>query len=128
MNVLFTVNSDGSVDITGKQGSTWKFILEVKQDNGAVMDLTGYAVRGQIRKAYTSADITKTFTCTILTPASGGKIQYDLSATNTAAITCGKTPKESASSYVYDSEIESAGGDVTRILEGKLFVDAEVTR
>lgn len=129
MNIKATVNSDGSVDLEGKQGSTWRFTLEVLVSTGGpAMDLTGYTARGQIRKAYTSSDITKSFTCTILTPATDGKIEISLSATNTAAITCGKTPQESASTYVYDIEIESSGGEVSRILEGKLFVDAEATK
>jgi len=33
-----------------------------------------------------------------------------------------------AGRFVYDFEVESAGGEVTRILEGKFTVKAEVTR
>lgn len=128
MNIQSIINDDGSVDLTGKQGSTWKFTLEIKQPSGSAMDLTGYTARGQIRKTCLSKDIIKSFTCTILNPATDGKIEVFLSATNTAQIKAGESETESASIYVYDIEIESAGGEVSRILEGKLFVDPEVTK
>lgn len=128
MNVQAEVKPDGSVDLVGKQGSTWRFVLEIKQSNNSPMNLTGYTARGQIRKFYNSRDVVKSFTCTIMNPATDGKIGVMLSATDTAAIKCGGTPKELTSTYVYDIEIESSEGEVTRVLQGKLYVDPEVTK
>lgn len=127
-NLNPVLNSDGTVDITAKQGTTWRLTLELSQSNGQPVDLTGYSVRSHIRKNYTDTTPTAVFTCSILNPPTGGKIELLMDATTTASIKCGKTPKESASTYVYDIEIESAEGFVTRILEGKIYIDAEATK
>ena len=49
-----------------------------------------------------------------------GTITLHISATDTAALTPGL--------YVYDLEVVSGGGEVTRIIEGNFAVKAEVTR
>ena len=53
-------------------------------------------------------------------PATGGKINLTANPTATAAVEEGI--------YVYDLEIESSAGNVTRILEGQVTVTPEVTR
>lgn len=128
MNIQAIANSDGSVDLIAKQGSTWRLTLELKQDNNQPMDLTGYTARSHVRKNYIDTTPTAVFTCSIMNPPTDGKIELLMDATTTASIKCGKTPKDSASTYVYDVEIESATGEVIRILEGKLFVDPEATK
>lgn len=128
MNITAIAKSDGSVDLTGKQGGTWTFTVTANQPNGTPMDLTGYSGRGQIRKAYDSAAVTKSFTCTIPAPTTG-VVSVSMSASDTAGIPCGKLPTDTASTYVYDIELYTGSPEtVIRILEGKLFVDAEVTR
>jgi len=131
MNISAVSNTDGTVALTGKQGSTWSFTISIKQsDNITPMDLTGYSARGQIRKLHASTEITKTFVCTILSPPTNGIVSIGLSSVDSAAIVTGKSGKDAASTYVYDIEIYtgSAPEVVTRILEGKLFVDPEVTK
>jgi tRNA threonylcarbamoyladenosine modification (KEOPS) complex Pcc1 subunit len=49
-----------------------------------------------------------------------GTITLTVSATDTAAVTAGE--------YVYDIELVSGSGTVTRLLQGCFTVDAEVTR
>jgi hypothetical protein len=49
-----------------------------------------------------------------------GTVTLTISATDTAALTPGK--------YVYDLELVSGGGIVSRIIEGNFVVKAEVTR
>jgi hypothetical protein len=49
-----------------------------------------------------------------------GTVTLTISATDTAALTPGK--------YVYDLELVSGGGIVSRIIEGNFIVKAEVTR
>jgi hypothetical protein len=48
-----------------------------------------------------------------------GTIRIDLSATQTSNIAAG--------TYAYDLELESAGGEVTRLLSGTFTVSPEVT-
>ena len=61
-----------------------------------------------------------TINTTITNPATAGLIDSSLSATETSAITAGY--------YVYDLEITSSGGVVTRVVEGKIQMKPEVTK
>jgi hypothetical protein len=54
------------------------------------------------------------------TTATKGQVNLLLPANTTATLTPGQ--------YVYDLELVSAGGEVTRLVEGNFVVKAEVTR
>ena len=83
------------------------------------MNLTGYTVASKMRQHYTSTTA-HTITATITSPATAGKIDSSLTAAETTAIKAGY--------YVYDLEITSAGGVVTRVVEGKVHMKPGVTR
>ncbi len=128
---MLTKNKDGTVDILLKQGSTFEIVLLVKDksvDPPVPLDLTGYTARGQIRKTPLSVDKVTDFTCTILDPPSSGQVKVFLSATVTASIPAGKTATDATSKYVYDIELADQTGRVTRVLQGRIFVDPEVTK
>lgn len=132
MNLTFKPNKDGTVDIIGKQGTTWQFELSLVQpgpNNTQIpMDLTGYQARGQIRKDYKSTTVVKSFSFNIPSPTSG-KLQVYLDAIHTAQIPAGRSYQDSESVYVYDIEIYTTGDSyVARVLQGKLYVDPEVTK
>lgn len=57
---------------------------------------------------------------TITLGGTAGTVDLLISAANTASLTAGQ--------YVYDLELVSGGGVVTRLLEGNFKVSAEVTR
>lgn len=117
----------GNLNLIGKQGSSWKFIIRIKDENGQPIDLSDITeVRGQIRKTY-SSPIVKTWNCQI-TNAQQGEITISLSDEDTSEIPCGESYMDPESQYVYDIEIEDSNGNVSRILQGKLFIDPEVTR
>src|SRR5439155_27062735 len=105
-----------------EQGATWRTVLTVKDSSGAIVDLTGYTARMQIREDFTSTAVllelsTANSGVTINGPA--GQITLLIADEATAAFTW--------SSGVYDLEITSAGGDVTRLLQGPASLDLEVT-
>jgi heme oxygenase len=54
------------------------------------------------------------------TTATKGQVTLTISAADTANLTAGQ--------YVYDLELVSGGGVVTRLIEGNFKVKAEVTR
>jgi hypothetical protein len=54
------------------------------------------------------------------TVSTKGQVTLLLTANTTATLTPGQ--------YVYDLELVSAGGEVTRLVEGNFVVKAEVTR
>ena len=109
----------GTYNFTLEQGSTFSRQITV-QENSTALNLTGYTARMQMRSTHDSSTIALTYTSTIASPASNGKINLSATATQTAAIEEGI--------YVYDLEIESSGGVVTRLMEGKVTVTPEVTR
>ena len=101
-----------------EQGATFTRQLTVKE-NGSAMNLTGYSVASLMRSTHDSSTVVGTFTCTI-SNASGGIITMNMTASVTGAIEEGI--------YVYDLEIISGAGIVTRLLQGEVTVNPEVTR
>ena len=108
----------GKYDFTLEQGTTFSREITV-QDSGSAMNLTGYTPRMQMRSTHDSSTIALTFTATV-SNAAQGKIQLSATDTLTSAVEEGI--------YVYDLEIESSGGTVTRLMEGNVTVTPEVTR
>lgn len=112
----------GQYDILAPQGATFSEIFTYKV-SGSPVDLTSYTARMQVRKTPSSdtkvLDLTSTGGDIVLGGAAG-TITVTVSATAMAAVTANK--------YRYDLELVSAGGVVTRLLEGVFLVTAEVTR
>jgi len=108
----------GSYNFTIEQGATFDRTVTV-QENGAAMNLTGYTPRMQVRSTHDSSSIVLTVTCSI-SDGTGGVIRLQASATTTAGVEEGI--------YVYDLEIESSAGVVTRLMQGNATVTPEVTR
>ena len=112
----------GSFDFTIEQGATFNLLLTWKINDVAV-NLTGYSARLQAR-----VDVEDTETVLSLTTSNGGitlggalgTISLDQTATQTAVLQTGE--------FVYDLELQSGGGQVTRLVQGQLTVSAEVTR
>jgi len=105
-------------NLTVDQGSTFNVEVEVTDVDGNVLVLTGYSVAGQMRKNYDSS--TNTAFTGQVSNANLGLITISLTATQTNALVAGR--------YVYDVEITSNAGVVTRVLEGQLEVTPGVTR
>jgi len=110
-------------DLEIKQGATLSLTATWKDSSGTAVNLTGYTARLQVRATYDSSS-----TILSLTSASGitlggaaGTIAITASATTTAALTA-------PWSGVYDLELVSGGGEVTRLLEGTATVSPEVSR
>jgi hypothetical protein len=109
-------------DLCIPAGASFSRVIRWKAD-GANVNLTGYSARMQIRPTAASATTTLSLTTENNRIALGGvagTITLSISATDTAAITAGR--------YVYDLELVSAGGIVTRLLQGVVTVSANVTR
>ena len=113
----------GTLDFTIEQGATFNLLLTWKINDVAV-NLTGYSARLQAR-----VDVEDTETIlSLTTDANGGitlggalgTISLDQTAIQTALLPAG--------SYVYDLELISGVGAVTRLVQGELDISAEVTR
>jgi hypothetical protein len=105
------------VNLVIDQGSTFSTTINLTDDDGDLVNLTGFAGAGQIRKHYTSSTSTA---INVGLGGSNGTVTLALSANSTANIVAGR--------YVYDVEITSPSGEVTRIFEGIVTVTPQVTR
>jgi hypothetical protein len=115
--------SAGSYDIYIEQGATLSLPIVWKDSAGTIINITGYTARMQVRQSVNSSTILLTATTEngkLVIDGSAGKVTISLSATDTAAITW--------LTGVYDLELVSSGGVVTRLLEGSVVVSREVTR
>jgi hypothetical protein len=105
-------------DIIVDQGTTFNITLNLTDDNGLPINLTGYTVKSQIRRWYTSSN-SISFVATIPQPNTG-VIILSLDANTTAGMYYGR--------YVYDVLTISATNIITRVVEGILTVTPEVTQ
>lgn len=112
----------GTLDFTIEQGATFNLLLTWKI-NDVPVNLTNWTARLQAR-----VDVEDTETVLSLTTENGGitlggalgTISLDRTATQTALLLAG--------TYVYDLELISGVGAVTRLVQGELDISAEVTR
>lgn len=112
----------GKYNMVCPQGSTFNENLTYSI-NAINVDLTSYTARMQIRDSHTSTSAKLTLTTEnsgIVLGGAAGTINIIISATSTASIP--------AKEYVYDLEVISSSGFVTRLIEGKFIVTPEVTR
>ena len=105
-------------NLTIDQGSTFSASIDITDTEDNVLVLTGYTVAGQIRKTYDSSTAVS-FSASV-SNASTGEVTISLTPAQTNALVAGR--------YVYDVEITSAGGTVTRVIEGQLEVTPGVTQ
>jgi ketopantoate hydroxymethyltransferase len=105
-----------------QQGATFQRTVTWKDENGALINLTGYTARLQIRETpdATATIVSLTDSSGLVLGGSAGTIAITISATATAALTITRA--------VYDLELVTAGGIVTRLLEGTVSVTPEVSR
>lgn len=108
----------GNYDLSIYEGDVCKFTVTVKDSNNAVVNLTGYTAKAQLKTGYEDASPVN-FVCTITTPTSGVVLVY-LAPATTAALTPGST-------YIWDFQLTEPSGDVRTYLAGDVTVIPEVT-
>jgi hypothetical protein len=122
----------GRYNLLIEQGATFEIELQYKDSNGAVVDLTGYSGRLQIRPSIGSPTAYLCLSSSLnadgtglnfsgsngTTPPVSGSIGVYISATTSSMLTF--------NTGVYDLEIAS-GSFVTRLLQGNVQLSKEVT-
>lgn len=106
-------------------GATYKQSLLWKDSNGALVNLTGYAARMMVKRTVTSSAIISISNVSnsqgvITLGGAAGTIDITVNAAHTTTLTAGK--------YLWAIELESGGGEVTRLLDGEAVVTAEVVK
>lgn len=113
----------GLYNITCQQGATFQRQVTWTDSAKDPYNLTGYTARMQVRANATSNTVIIELTTEnsrITLGNTAGTVDLLIPAANTTTLTAGQ--------YVYDLELVSGGGVVTRLLEGNFKVSAEVTR
>lgn len=115
------MQAPGTLNLTCYQGASFDYTLTWNV-GGSAVDLTNYTARMQVRASYDShtAVLSLTSGSGITLGGTAGSIFIEAAPITTAAIASGQ--------YVYDLELVTQGGAVTRLVEGTFTVDPEVTR
>ena len=109
-------------NITGYQGDNIQLTLNLKDSNGAALNLSGYGVRGPVRASYGSTGVLLDLNPTITNELSG------IMAININSYISADIP---ISDHVYDIERYPSGiltGNSIKLLRGKFSILPEVTR
>ena len=99
------------------QGADYATTLNVTDDDGTALDLTGFTGAAQMRKHYTSVT---SYAFTVTINALQGTVDLSLSSNTSNTIPAGR--------YVYDCELTDGSGKKSRLVEGIVTITPQVTR
>jgi hypothetical protein len=131
------------VDLQIRQGETWSWTYTYRNSAGAAVDLTGYTARMAVRETYSLSREAYFSTGsdadggTIALGGAAGTVTLSMTAAQSAALAGDLStfvfPREMVEKvgpyvdFIYDLEVVSSAGVVTRLLEGTCRVWREVT-
>ena len=134
--------NNGKLELTGQQGTTWNFDIELFQDDAGTipLNINGFLARGQFRQDKSpDAILLMTFTCTVLSydavnNPNNNKVNILVPASESASLN--DVDKRINNLPVlrgfFDVEVYKLDGmsevDVMRPLEGILIITPEITR
>ena len=110
-------------NITGYQGDYLQLTLNLKDSNGAPVNLSGYDVRGQVRASYASTGILLDLNPTISGNGSSGIVSINVNSYISQDLP--------VSDHIYDIERYPSGiltGNSIKLMRGKFTILQEVTR
>jgi len=110
----------GYQDLYLEQGSTFNETLTLNDAYGNPYNLTGFQVASQAKASYYSANASIVFVTTI-SNANNGVITLSANSSVTSNIITPPT------TLLYDVFIKDVFNNVTRVLEGRVFIDPAVT-
>ena len=146
------------VDLTVYQGQDWTALVELFTDAAqtAYFDLTGYEIDMHVREGVADSEASLKIAASsrstgdgagrivVLGRQSSGEVDLDggaipsdgvfrvtLAAAVTAAVAPTKKPRPGSAAtanFLYDIELTSASGIITRVMRGAFTLDLEVTR
>lgn len=105
------------VNILIDQGTDFTTSVNLTDNSGGQLDLTGMSAASQIRKTHSSSNATS-FTTALANNT--GTLTLSLNNAVTSSLSAGR--------YVYDVELTDSASIKSRILEGIVTITPEVTR
>ena len=118
------MQAPGRLNLACYEGATFDYELTWTA-GGSAVDLTGYTARMQVRSSYDSSTpvVSLASGSGITLGGTAGTIELFLSAAETEALDGTPNPQ-----FIYDLELQSSSGVVTRLVEGNFFIYPEVTK
>jgi len=107
------------VEVNMDQGATFNVDIDLTEANSAPVNVTGYTFTSSLRKSYYSSRVTANLVVSI-TNAANGNVSLSLAAANTANIRAGR--------YVFDIKQLDTSNITTRVVEGIITVNPQVTK
>ncbi len=117
------IQEAGLVDLNIQQGSTYKHNFIYLDQDERPWNLTGYSARMQFRRHINSEDVLYSATTDeggFIIDGIGGRVKLEIPAET--------TEKFDFRRAVYDIEVVTPMGRVSRLCYGRVFVEQEITR
>lgn len=111
------------LDLYIQQGTDFTHVISLQNSDGSPLSIFGYTARMQVRENVPSPSILlelSTSNGKLVNGGANGQLTLTLTNVETSAIVW--------RSGVYDLELTSPGGIITRVMEGNVTVGLEVTR
>ena len=108
----------GTYNLSIEQGSSWQLQMDVDSTAGNDLNITGYTFASKLAKSHYDENPVS-MTSTIINTATG-TLRLNLTPAQTAAL-------DPAVEYIYDVQMTSPTGIVTRLIQGRATISAGVT-
>lgn len=106
------------LELSCDQGSDFSVNLDLTNDDGSIINVSGYTFTSSIRKSYYSANVTANLTVAVANAASGN-VSLSMNSATTANIKAGR--------YLYDVKMVRSDNTVSRVIEGIITVFPQIT-
>jgi hypothetical protein len=107
------------VELFCDQGSDFSYQIDLNNDDGSPLNVTGYTFKSSIRKSYYSSRVTANLTVTLIS-AVNGNVQISMNAATTANIKAGR--------YLYDVKMTDTQSVASRVIEGIITIYPQITK
>jgi len=114
------IKNGDKIDFSVDCGSTWTVRFDYTDNDGNPIDLLGYIGRMYLKRNYNTPSAFEISTVIGNMVVANGYVTWTVTDEETSTLLSG--------SYIYDVELESYDGTVSRFFEGKVVFNPEVTR
>lgn len=112
------IKNGNNIDFEVDQGTTWLIDMVTQNNDGSLIDYSGYIARMYLKRKLNSEAALQMTTSDYITVGLGF-IRWNVPDEITA---------ELSGEYIYDLEMESFDGTVQRLFQGNIILSPEVTR
>jgi hypothetical protein len=107
------------VELDLDQGTDFTYDLDLSTDDGTPINVINYSFTSSIKKSHYSSSDTASFTINVVN-AANGNLRFSMASSTTANIKAGR--------YLFDVKQIDSGNTTSRILEGIIRVNPQITR